>query len=90
MSNIVMVSDRNDNDNDFSCPKDKQSPLGKSKKMLFTDGQDYASDALHICAFCKRVKDKQGKWHKVDRRMILLNDVKLIQDVCDCCMQKNK
>ncbi len=89
MSNMIMTSNRDNKDNGRSYPPTNKAASGKSKKMLFTDGQDFASDVLHICAFCKRIKDTQGKWHKVDRRMILLNDVKLIQDTCvDCQPQE--
>ncbi|TNF36642.1 MAG: hypothetical protein EP315_03865, partial [Gammaproteobacteria bacterium] len=78
-----------DNDEDLLDPSDDESPGPRPRKMLFTDGLDFSAEALPICAYCKRVRDRQGKWHPVDRRMILLNDVKLIQITCDQCKPKH-
>ena len=87
MGSMSMVIDRNIDDEDFICSTEQQPSSDKPKKLLFAGGVDFPNKSLHICTHCRRVKDTQGKWHKIDRRMIFFNDVKLIQDTCDDCRQ---
>ena len=89
MGSMSMVIDRDDDDGDFVYPPEQASPASKHKKMLFAGGLDFSPESLHICVHCRRVKDTQGVWHKVDRRMIFFNDIKLVQDICDDCKKKN-
>lgn len=87
MGSMNMVIDMDDED--FICPTDKQAPANKHKKMLFAGGLDFSPESLHICVHCRRVKDTQSVWHKVDRRMIFFNDIKLVQVTCDDCKKKD-
>lgn len=85
---IGMIMGMNDDSGNLTPPSTQQSSNNRRKRMLFTGGRDFPEDALHICPHCKRIQDRHGQWHHVDRRMILLNEIKLIQDVCDQCQSK--
>ena len=84
-----MVTDRNNDGENFICPPAQQPSVNKNKKLLFAGGVDFPTESLHICTHCRRVKDTQGKWHKIDRRMLFFNDIKLAQDSCDDCRKKD-
>lgn len=86
MNTMSMAVDMDDED--FTSPPEKLTSVKQHKKLLFAGGQNFPTGSLHICAHCRRVKDVEGVWREIDRRMIFFNDVKLVQVTCDDCKQK--
>jgi hypothetical protein len=42
-----------------------------------------------ICSFCKRIRDEEGIWKKVDESFLKSKDIELSHSVCPECKIKH-
>jgi hypothetical protein len=50
---------------------------------------DLLEGLLPICSFCKRIRDKDNEWHKIENYITERTDATFTHGVCPDCLQEH-
>ncbi|KAA3613374.1 MAG: hypothetical protein DWQ05_17955 [Calditrichaeota bacterium] len=47
------------------------------------------NSVLPVCAFCKKIRDKNGRWRSVDRTKAKYAKMIISHGICEDCLEKH-